>query len=186
MQKRRGRGHTIQQSTTSKIHIHHPILNINRLDITRKAIINKHANNLTNLALGDELADLDAKREVAGPNSLHEEEVLRLGSVNQDAGLGRIDREGLFAENMLSSVQGEHDILEVVGVRRCDVDDLDVGVCDEVLVGTVGGAGLGNLDVLDELGGAVFRGRGRDRGDGVRDVAGIAGGRVDEEVLDEG
>jgi hypothetical protein len=42
---------------------------------------------------------------------------------------------------MFPRVQGKHDILEMMRVRGCDVDDVDVGVCDEVGVGGIGGAG---------------------------------------------
>jgi hypothetical protein len=155
------------------------------LDRIAEAIVSRDAHDLANLAGLDEVADGHADGQVAGPDGLHEEEAGCAGRVGQDAGLGGVDGEGLFAEDMLAGAQGEHDIVEVVRVRRGDVDDVDVGVCDEGLVRAVSGAGRGDAGVRDEALRAVRGRRRRHGGHGVCDVAGVALGWVDEKVFDE-
>lgn len=80
---------------------------------------------------------------------------------------------------MLPRFEREHRVLEVVRVRRCDVDYVDAGVGDEGLVGPVRGAWGGDLESGDEV---LCLGLGAGGGhgdDGVRDVAGTAEGGVD-------
>lgn len=155
------------------------------LDRIAEAIVSRDAHDLANLAGLDEVADGDADGQVAGPDGLHEEEAGCAGRVGQDAGLGGVDGEGLFAEDVLAGAQGEHDIVEVVRVRRGDVDDVDVGVCDEGLVRAVSGARRGDASVRDEALRAVRGRRRRHGGHGVCDVTGVALGWIDEKVFDE-
>lgn len=75
---------------------------------------------------------------------------------------------------MFAGVQGEHDILEVVGMGRSNVDDIDILIGHQVVVGPVRRAGGRNAQVGDEFLGAVRGRRGRDSGDGVGDVSGMA------------
>lgn len=86
----------------------------------------------------DHLSNLDAEREESGPNGLHEEDVLLSGSLDQLLGLGRRHSEGLLTEDILASLDGQHGVLEVVAVGSSDIDDVDVGVSDELGIGAVG------------------------------------------------
>lgn len=69
---------------------------------------------------------------------------------------------------------------------RGDIEDVDVGVLDEIHVGAVGGAGGRFLDIAgDEFFGTGLGGAGSNSGDGVDDVGGATEGGVDEEVFGE-
>lgn len=142
--------------------------------------------NLANGARGDELANLDAEGEVAGPDSLHEEEILGLGGGHELLGLGGIDGQGLFAEDVFAGLEGKHGVLEVVAVRGGDVDDVDVGVGDELGVGAVGLCGARAVDLFDEAGGAVAGAGRRDGDDFVANVADFTDSGVAEEITAEG
>lgn len=67
-------------------------------------------------------------------------------------------------------------------MRGGDVNDVDVWVVDERLVGAVGGAWLRDGVVGDESLRPLARGGGCDGGDCVGDVGGVAEGGVDEHV----
>jgi hypothetical protein len=74
----------------------------------------------------------------------------------------------------------------VVAVRRGDVDDVDLGVGDEVGVAAVGACRRGGVDFGEEglcAGNAVGGGGGDD---GVNDVGDAPGRGGDEEVAREG
>lgn len=133
----------------------------------------------------NQLADLDAEGKVAGPDGLHQEQVLLLGLGDELLGLCGGNGQSLFAEDVLASLESEHGILEVVAVRGGDVDDVDVGVGDELGVGTVGLGGRGTLDLLDEAGSTVGRARGGDGDNLVADIVDVADGRVAEQVSAE-
>lgn len=121
------------------------------LDIIGEARISDDAEDFTNLTLLDELAHLDTQREVASPHSLHEEEILLASSLEQNGGLGSIDGQGLLTQDVLAGFQGQHGILEVVGVWGRDVDDVDVGVGDELIVGAVCSTRGRDANARDEL-----------------------------------
>ena len=52
-------------------------------------------------------------------------------------GVGGVERERLLAEHVLAGLEAEPGVVEVEGVRRRDVDDVDVRVGDQLLVGAV-------------------------------------------------
>ena len=104
--------------------------------------------------------------------------------------MGGVDGEGFFAEDGFVVREAEHDVLEVVGVRGGDVDDVDIWVFDEFFVGAVGCTwGVDTLlafdHLRDELFGAGFAGGAGDAGDEVDDVGCVSGCGVDENVFDE-
>lgn len=66
-----------------------------------------------------------------------------------------------------------------MGVRRRDVDDVDLGVVDELLVRAIRGAGGGDLESGDEIFGLGLGAGGGDGDDGVGDVSCPADGGVD-------
>lgn len=88
--------------------------------------------NVADDAVLDHLADLNANGKVTNPDGFHQEQVLLLRLCNKLLGLGSSNSECLFAENILSSLEGKHGVLEVVAVRSCDVDDVNVGVCNQL------------------------------------------------------
>lgn len=143
---------TIEQRPASQILIHHPVLSTKLvLGRAAKAVVGIDPQHLADLAALDQVPDLNAKREVPCPDSLHEKQVLLSGCLSQNPCLLRIHSECLFAEHMLSCFQDEHDILEVVRVRGCDVDGVDIWVRGEGLVGAVRGTWGWNPCVCDEF-----------------------------------
>lgn len=110
---------------------------------------------VANLARLDQLADLDAEGEVARPHSLHQEQVLLLGLGDELLGLRGSDGEGFLAQHVLASLEGEHGVLEVVAVGSSNVDNVDVGVRDELSIGAVRLGRGRTVDVLDKIGGAL-------------------------------
>jgi len=72
-----------------------------------------------------------------------------------------------------------------VGVWGSDVDDVDVGIACELMVGAVCFCGGGGFDVAEEGFGAGFGRGGCCCCDDVLDVAYFAGGGVGEEVFGE-
>lgn len=73
----------------------------------------------------------------------------------------------------------------MMGVWGGDVDDVNVGVLDELLVRAVRFGGGGALAGLEEIGG-TGRGRGGGCGrDSVGDVGDLARGRVEHQVFGE-
>lgn len=156
------------------------------LRVRAHAVIRRHAEHLANLTAADQVANLDRDGEVACPDGFHEEQLLLAGHVAQHLELLGVDGEGLLAQHVLAGLERKHRVLEVVRVRRRDVDDVHVGVGHQLLIAAVGGAGTRNARLIDEMLGALF-GRGRGHGaDGVLDVLGAPGLGVTEEVLDKG
>lgn len=101
------------------------------------------------------------------------------------AGLGLVDGEGFFAEDVFACEEAEHGVLEVVGVWGGDVDDVDVGVLDEFVVGAVRFGGGGALAGLEEVGGAGGGCGGGCGGDGVGDVGDLASGGIQHQIFGE-
>lgn len=156
-----------------------------RLNIIAEACVSHDTEDLADLTLLDELTDLNAKGEVASPDSFHKEEILLAGNLDEDLSLSSVDGEGFLAENILARLQRESDILVVAGVRGRDVDDIDVGVGHKSLVVTICGARGCDSPSRDELLG-LFLGRGRGDGDDlVGYVRGIADIGVDEKIICE-
>lgn len=83
---------------------------------------------VTNCAGSNELSDLNAQGKEPRPNRLHQEQILLLCCLHELLRLCRCDRKSFLTENMLSGLQRQHGILEVVAMRRSNVDDLDIRV----------------------------------------------------------
>ena len=148
-------------------------------DVDAEGVVGDDAVDVADVAFLDHGADLDGEREEARPDGFHEEEVFGLGGFDEFPGLRGVGREGFFAEDGLSREEAEHGVLVVVGVRGGDVDDVDVGVFHELVIGAVGGGRGGAVAGLEEFAGAVGGGGGGCGGDGVLDVVDVAGGRVE-------
>lgn len=127
-----------------------------RLNIVAEARISHNTEDLTDLALLDELADLNTEGEVASPDSFHKEEVLLVGNLDEDLSLSSVNGEGFLAENILAPLQRKSDVLVVVGVRGCDIDNIDVRVGHKSLVVTVCGARGCDSSSRDELLGLIL------------------------------
>ena len=129
-------------------------------------------------------------REKARPDGLEQKETPRRRLFHEPARLPCVDRQRLLAQDVLARAQTEHRMLEVVRVRRGDVDDVDVAVRGKVGVAAVGVyvRGVGALALVLHEGGGAGRGVGRgDRGEDVLDVAGApCRGWVEEEIAGEG
>ena len=109
------------------------------LYILAEGVVGYDAVDIAYFALLDHGADLDAEWEETRPDGFHEEELAFFGCGDQFAGLSGVGGEGFFAEDVFVGEEAEHGVLEVVGVGGGDVDDVDVGVFDELGVGAVGG-----------------------------------------------
>jgi hypothetical protein len=86
---------------------------------------------------------------------------------------------------MFPMLKGQHRVLEMVRVRRGDVDEIHSGIADEFFIRAVCCARRGDAVGGDEvlcLGFGAGGGDGRDR---VGDVSGSAEGGVDEEIFDK-
>lgn len=172
---------TVQQRTTRQIHINHSMLipPLFLRTISRTSTRIRHnPYNLANLPILNRLPNLHRNGEKPRPNSLHQENTLALRSLHQNLRLLRVDRERLLAEDMFPRFEREHRVLEMVRVRRRDVDYVDVGVSDEGLVGPVRGAWRGDFESSDEILCLGLGAGGGHSDDGVRHVAGTAEGGV--------
>lgn len=127
------------------------------LDILTKAQIRNDPMHSPQLPVLDHLPDLNAQREEPRPNRFHQKQLLLLSRLDQFLRLRRIDRKRLLTKHVFACEEAEHGVLEVVGVRGGDVDDVDVWVFDEVLVGSVSRGGGGAFAGFEELFGAGGR-----------------------------
>lgn len=103
----------------------------------------------------NQLSNLDTQGEESCPDSLHEEQILGLGRCDQLLHLCGRHGDGLFTEHILACFEREHDVLEVMTMRRGYVDDLDVGIRDELCVRAIGFGRGGTANLLDEAGSPV-------------------------------
>lgn len=110
------------------------------LNIVRETIIRRNTENLPNSPGLDQVPDLDTQREVSSPDSLHKKQILLLGRLAQDLSLRRIHRKRLLTEHVLPRLKRKHHILEVVRVRRRDVQHVDIGICHQLFIASVGRA----------------------------------------------
>lgn len=101
---------------------------------SRERAVRNNAVHRSNGATLHNFTDLLGDGEIPGPHSLHEEDLLRLGSLGKFPRLSSRDGEGLLTQDVLPRLDREHAVLEVVAVGRRDVDDVDVGVRNELVV----------------------------------------------------
>ena len=114
---------------------------------------------------GQPFPHLDHPRDEARPHRLHQEQLSRARRGDHLLGLAGVEGERLFAQHRLARLQGEQGVLAVERVRTGDVDDVDVGVGDELGVRAVAPR---DPEAVSEGVGRV-EGAGADRGDlGVR------------------
>jgi hypothetical protein len=97
-------------------------------------IITKSSINIADGSRLDQLSHLDAEREVSCPDGLHKEEVLGLGNLIQLLSLRDSHGKSLFAENVLSGLECQHGVLEMVAMRGSDIDDIDIGVSNKLSI----------------------------------------------------
>jgi hypothetical protein len=75
---------------------------------------------------------------VPTPHRLHEQHAGAPGRFDEDPRLGGGGRQGLLDEDVLSCRDGEESQREVLALGRRDVDDVDIRLAHELVVGTVG------------------------------------------------
>lgn len=56
---------------------------------------------------------------------------------------------------MLASFETEHRILIMMGMRSSDIDDIDVLVFDELLIGSICSSAFWNFALVEELLGSI-------------------------------
>jgi hypothetical protein len=72
------------------------------LDVVAETCVGYGTQHLADLASFDQVPNLHAEREVAGPDGLHKEEVLLAGGFDEDLCLGCVDGECFFAEDVFA------------------------------------------------------------------------------------
>ena len=108
---------------------------------------------LANNTAVHDLLDLAREGHVAGPNGFGDEDAFLMGEVEELDGFGSVGGEGFFDETRLAVLESEAGVGVVVGMRRGDVDEIDVGVLDKGIIAVVDagtavalGKGLGLLE----------------------------------------
>ncbi len=86
---------------------------------------------------GQQLADPDHVRHPPGPHRLEHHELLRGREVDELLRLCGVQREGLLEQHVLARVQRENRVVVVVGMRRADVDHVDLRVRHQRLIARV-------------------------------------------------
>ena len=86
---------------------------------------------------------------------------------------------------MFPSIERKEAVGEMVRMRGCNVDHIDVGVGDELFIAAVGGSGGRGLNLFDERARFISGGAGRDSLDVVTDIFNSTGGRVEEQIFGE-
>lgn len=76
-------------------------------------------------------------RQESSPLGLHHEHSAATRFGDESAALISVHRERLFHQHGLIVLERQHRVVEVHGVRRGDVDDVDVGISDQRLVRAV-------------------------------------------------
>ena len=106
-----------------------------------------------------------------------------LGEVDQVAGLGGVAGERLLHQDGFAGLEGEPGLAVVLGVGRGDVDDVDLWVVHEFVVGAVGGGcavlvgeGAGPVEVAGADGDDLLTGAPAQRG---RELPGDPAGSED-------
>lgn len=89
---------------------------------------------------------------------LHQEQILILSQLDQDLQLLGIGGEGLFTKHILACLETQPRILVVVAMRGRDIDDVHIGILDQLSIRTVGLCGLWSADLFQEGLGSVDRG----------------------------
>jgi hypothetical protein len=110
---------------------------------------------------------------------------LLLRLLDQQFRLRGIHRKCFLTQHVLPSFQTQHGILVVVRVRGSDVDNIDIRIRNEFLIGAVRFCGRGRTNIFEELFGARSAGGARGGHDGVCDGGDATGLGVDEEVSSE-
>ena len=103
----------------------------------RDAEVGLHDLQLADLAVEHPLADLDHRRDEPGPHRFHQEAVVAARGIDHLTRLGGVEREGLLAQHVFAGIERGDRHGMVVAVRRGDVDDVDVGIGEQRLVGAV-------------------------------------------------
>ena len=93
--------------------------------------------------------------------SENEEDVVCIGNFHQFVELIHVQRNALFAKNVMTVFQAKLCIFKMAGGGGCDVDDVDVAVCHQFLIAAVGFfkaiARLRRLCAVDASGGNGVR-----------------------------
>ena len=108
----------------------------------RLEVVGAHVLDGAQRAADRERAHQGLAGQEAHPHGLHGEQAPVPRGAEDAAGLDGAAGEGLLHQDGLARLQGQERVVGVEGVRRGDVDGVDVGVGDEVLVGAVGANGL--------------------------------------------
>ncbi len=70
-----------------------------------------------------------------------------------------------------------------MGVGSSDINDVDIRIFDQLLVGTIGFGGGGTFAGLEELFGARNRRGGCGSGDGMFDIGDLTSGGIEQEIF---
>src|SRR6185369_9921702 len=134
-------------------------------------VIGEHGGHLADQTVVHGLVDDVVVGQEPAPHAFEHEQPVGSGEVDQVAGLGGVAGERLLHQDGFTRFEGEPGLAVVLGVGRGDVDDVDVRVVDEFVVGAVGGGcavlvgeGAGPVEVAGSDGGDPLAGTSAQRG----------------------
>lgn len=132
----------VEEAAAGEVHVDHSVGGFKRsFGLGADGEVGGDAEDFSDGGGTDCVADGEGEWKIACPDGLHQEEGFVLCGGVEEFGLRGVDGEGFFAKDGFIVGEAEHHILEMVGVRGGDIDDVDVGVFREVFVRAVGGAG---------------------------------------------
>ena len=96
-----------------------------------------HHRDLPEGAVGEQLADDVDVGEIARPHRFHREHLRRCGSIGDLLRLPSSDCDRLLDEHVFASLDRKQCVLEMELVCGRDINDIDVGITDELFVARV-------------------------------------------------
>ena len=125
----------VEQRAGAERRVEHPVVGAG---VDDEAELGVQVAGRAELTRAEPRAQLADHRVAGGPHRLHQEPVrARRASANSSSASAASQRDRLLAEHVLAGLEAEPGVLEVEGVRRGDVDDVDGRVGDQLLVGAV-------------------------------------------------
>ena len=125
----------IQDRAAGKLRIVDPVCIRPVLDLVEVDL--HHADIADQPVFADETVQTPVQRLETCPERLHDKDLFFRCFLRDRPCLGGIDGKGLFAEHGFSVLQAEHCVFKMKAMRRGDVNDIDCGIRDQILIGSV-------------------------------------------------
>ena len=124
----------VQQRRGAERGVEHPVGGVG---VDAEAELRVQVVRCPELAGGQASAQLADHRVARRPHRLHEEAVVLAGEPDHLLGVGGVEGDRLLAEHVLAGLEAQPGVVQVEGVGRRDVDDVDGRVGHQLLVGAV-------------------------------------------------